>query len=244
MYQGGYLRIGSFGYSPEPYETLVSNLVLTEEASPEKTTEERRYSVVFNGLSSDHYPMAELLKDSGTELRLYTWNSPGANAANSNNFQYFKMPGFQTVDQAKYIIFNDAPNIPPALQKRILSSVENGAHLLFMGGFWTLSKGGFRDTPLGNALPVELNDRWSLTGDGKTPFQIAGTNAEVWYMLSLPAKPDAQILRNAGTHPILVKKTYGKGSISVLTATAGGPATPNIFWKTPVLQELVRDALK
>ena len=244
MYQGGYLRIGSFGYIPSPYETHVSNLVLTEDTAEQTAVTERKYSVIFNGISSDHYPMAELLKDSGTEQRFYPWNSPGSCASNSNNYQYFKMPGFQTVDQAKYIIFNDAPNVPEALQKRILDSVHEGAHLLIMGGFWTLSKGFFQNTSLGDALPVEFGSAWKLIGDGKTPFLIPGTKTEVWYLLNLPAKADAQILRKAGNIPMLVKKQHGKGTISVLTATAGGPDTPNVFWRTPVLKELVRDGLK
>lgn len=244
LYQGGYLRIGSFGYIPAPYETRIGNLVLSEEEPAQEAGKDRCYSVVFNGLSSDHYPMAKLLDFSGTEQRFYPWDSPGASAANSNNCQYFKMPGFQTVDRAKYIVFNDAPNVPAALQKRILDSVRNGAHLLVMGGFWTLSKGFFKDTPLGDSLPVEITDAWTLIGDGKTPFRVSGTDAEVWFMLNLPAKPGVKILRKAGETPLLVQKPYGKGTISVLTATAGGPDTPKAFWRTPVLKDLVTEALK
>ena len=117
MYRGGYLRIGSFAYTTAPYRTLVDNVVIREITGEEQVQAKKEY-LIFDGAGSDHYPVYKLLKKSGA--RRYVYNSPGASVSNMNNLQYFGMPGSKTVQGAKLIVFNDAPNVHPALQKMIL----------------------------------------------------------------------------------------------------------------------------
>ena len=50
-----------------------------------------------------------------------------------------------------------------------------------------------------------------------------------------------EILATAGNGkiPILLRKKFGQGSITVLTATACGPAKNNSFWKTSILENII-----
>ena len=247
FYQGGYLKIGSFGYAPEPYVTAISNIVLTEEIPEKNVKNDKKLTLLMEGMTSQHYPVKKLLAaDDVKNIRQYTFDSPGHCDPNTNNYQYFKLPGFESVANAKYIIFNDAPNVHDALQKKILESVNDGAKLLIMGGFYSLNRGGFMNSRLGNALPVVMDKIWNLGGSDKKPLEINsdGSKAEIYYYLDLKAAADAKVLMYAGNVPLFFQKKYGKGTITVFTGLISGPVTKNIYWKTPVLQKIFTLALK
>ena len=201
----------------------------------------------MEGMTSQHYPVKKLLAaDDVKNLRQYIFDSPGHCDPNTNNYQYFKLPGFESVANAKYIIFNDAPNVHEALQKKILESVNDGAKLLIMGGFYSLNRGGFMNSRLGNALPVVMDKVWNLGGSDKKPLEINsdGSKAKIYYYLDLKAAADTKVLMSAGNVPLLFQKKYGKGIITVFTGLISGPVTKNIYWKTPVLQKIFALALK
>ena len=201
----------------------------------------------MEGMTSQHYPVKKLLAaDDVKNIRQYTFDSPGHCDPNTNNYQYFKLPGFESVANAKYIIFNDAPNVHEALQKKILESVNDGAKLLIMGGFYSLNRGGFMNSKLGNALPVVMDKVWNLGGSDKKPLEINsdGSKAKIYYYLDLKAAADAKVLMYAGNVPLLFQKKYGKGTITVFTGLISGPVTKDIYWKTPVLKKIFTLALK
>ncbi len=247
FYQQPLLRLGSFGYAPSVYSTTISNLVLTEETTDAAQKTVRDLILAFDGVSSNVYNMTQLLPKG---FRHYIWDSPGANLINTNNCDYSSLPGFGTIDRARAIIFNDAPNIPVPLQKRMVSAIEEGANLLIIGGLFTLNKGGFANSPLGQVLPVELSDQWRLGGsetpltitDAKQGFLPSDFKAGVcFYYLDLPPVKDAEVLLTAGKggFPILVRRRCGNGSITVLLATPCGPDSPNAFWHSALIKHLL-----
>lgn len=246
FYQPGVLRIGSYGFAPNSYDTEISNIVLSESADTENTVVSKNNVLVFEGISSEHYPVTKLLGIPEKNVRRYIWDSPGACPNTLNNYQYFKAPAFDSVANAKYIIFNDAPNVHEALQKKMLATVKDGAKMLIMGGFFTLHKGGFADSVLGKALPVVFSNRWSLAGNEKTPLEISGlqNKAVLYYHLNLQKSDDARVLASAGNAPVLFKKQYGKGSIAVFSGTVGGGTDGKVFWKNGALKEILEKALK
>ena len=208
----------------------------------------------------NHYK-SELLKKENQwnkeGARRYLWNSSGANVSpDKNNYLYVGMPGSQTVDNAALIIFNDAPNVHPALQKQILASIHEGADLLILSGLFSLGKGGFRNSVLEKALPVVLTDNaWSFSGDGKTEYSLQTKNGFQWdpkgkvlfNFYDLQPAEGSEILMTASEPgwfgrkdiPVLLRKKFGKGHVYVLTGTACGPHTENSFWKGDFLKELL-----
>ena len=251
FYRGGYLRIGSFAFTTDQYKTLVDNIVIREcSGATEKLKKDQ--ILIFDGISSNHFKVVPLLKKMNlwkkTGARCYAWNSPGPNLlADKNNCVYEKMPGFQTVGKAALIIFNDAPNVEPSLQKEILKSVYDGADLLILSGLFSLKNGGFNGSPIGEKLPVILNDDWTVKGDADTPVLldqnnlVTENNSVMYHYWDLKPEKDAEILATAGNGkiPILLRKKFGQGSITVLTATACGPAKNNSFWKTSILENII-----
>lgn len=253
FYRGGYLRIGSFAVTTDTYRTLVDNVVIRE--LPDSADALKKDQIlIFDGISSDHFKYNQILKKKNTfgtdKPRRYAWNSPGPNLlADKNNFRYEVMPGLQSVERASLIIFNDAPNVDAPLQKQILKSVHNGADLLILSGVFSLSKGGYNDSPIGNVLPVTLTGKWDIEGDDKTPV-VLDANSELvtekssvmYYYWNLKPTDDAEILATAanGKIPVFLRRKFGKGTISVLTATAYGPAEKNSFWKTSFPENLIK----
>lgn len=254
MYRGGYLRIGSYAYTTVPYRTLVDNIVLRELAGADAQQEKTEY-LLFDGLGSDHYPLARMLKKQG--VRRYIYNSPGASVSNRNNLQYFGMPGMTSVENAKLIIFNDSPNVDPVLQKKMLQSVKDGSDLLILSGLFSLGKGGFRNSVLEQALPVILTDDiWTVAGSPEKPLQLKtnvdlnwnANGAVLYYYWDLKLAEGSEILMTASESgwfgkkniPVLSRKKYGKGYIYVLNGTACGPSEKNSFWNTEFLAGLLK----
>ena len=245
-YQGAYLKIGSYAYTNDPYRTLVDNVVLTEITDDRKSAGNNKEEIlVFNGLGTVHYPMDTLLK--GEKFRLYSWDSPGYNATFTNNFQYSKTPSFQTIQNSKLIIFNDGPNIDPALQRQILTSVANGADLLIFSGFASLGRGNYKGSVLELILPVIPCGLWDFKGDGAKPILLDAKEglvpegAKMYYYWDAKPAEGAEVLATAGNgkYPILLRKKHGKGSVTVLTATAFGKDDPTSYWRTEFIKNLI-----
>lgn len=245
FYRGGNIRIGSFGYAHSKYYTRITNLVLTEESDDTAQNNVRNQILIFEGMGSDHYVMKNLFADELKNIRIYPWLSPGACPGNFNNYQYFKLPGFSTIDNAKLIIFNDAPNVKKALQKKILSAVENGANLLITGGLFSLANGNFDQSPIGDALPLKVDKKWNLAGNSKIPLKIDGTKNKgvIYYYFPAELTEKAEVLFKAGNIPLMLKKAYGKGNIIVFCGTPAGPDNKDAFWRTACLQEMISKAL-
>ena len=91
-----------------------------------------------------------------------------------------------------------------------------------------------------------FSNRWSLAGNEKTPLEISGlqNKAVLYYHLNLQKSDDARVLASAGNAPVLFKKQYGKGSITVFSGTVGGGTDGKVFWKNGALKEILEKALK
>lgn len=259
FYRGGYLRIGSFGITSDSYRTIVDNVVIRE-FSGNSEVRKKDQILIFDGICSDLFKVYPLLKKknpwNAEGARRYTWNSPGPNLLpDRNNFRYDGMPGFQTVENAALIIFNDAPNVDEPLQKQIVRSVSDGADLLILSGVFSLGKGGFRNSSLEKILPVILpDDIWTLAGDGKTDYSLHSKNGFGWnaegkvlfHFWDLKPSEGAEVLVTVSKPderrdiPILLRKRFGKGNVYVLTGTACGQSRENSFWEGDFLMNLLR----
>ena len=254
FYRGGFIRIGSYAYTTLNYRTLVDNIVVTE-LSDDGGEVKKDSVLLFDGIGSDHFKVNKILKDS--KPGRYIWNSPGANVqASVNNYAYVGMPSVQTVESAKLIIFNDAPNVHPALQKRIVQSVRDGADLLIFGGLFTLAKGEFKDSSLERILPVKLGEIFKLSGSSKTPLSLSAkapfnwdaAGKKMYYYYGFEPVEGSTVLMTAsedgwfGTKdiPVLVSKKFGKGTVYVLNGTAAGPNKEDSFYNCGFTESLLK----
>ena len=258
FYQGAYLKIGSFAYAAYPYRTLVDNVKLTEITDEAGAAVKKDNILVFDGMLSVHHPIKKLLKGE-KNIRTYNWESTGYNTRTTNNYEFSAFPSFSAIERAKMVIINDAPVIQPALQERVIKAVKNGTHLVILGGLCTLNKGSFQGSPLGAVLPVKLDSKWAIKGAHDKPIKLdakAGLipeNAEMYYYLDLQAADDAEILATADGGktlffsqkkiPVIFQKKLGKGTITVLSATACGPSNEKSFWNTDLVKNLLTGLL-
>lgn len=252
LYEGGYLKIGSYAYTDRPYRTLVDNIKLTEITESKAVAGNKEEILVFDGMGSVHHPIKKMLKGE-KKIRTYSWDSTAYNTAIKNNYAFSAFPSFARIQNARLIVFNDAPNLHEALQKQILKAVKDGTELVILGGMFTLNKGGFHASHLGEELPVVFTgNQWALKGAHNKPLKLDAkkglvpANAEMYYYLDLKPAEGAEILATAdnGKIPVLLRKKIGKGSITVLIATPCGAVNKNSFWKTDLVKNLLAGILK
>jgi len=153
-YQGGELRLGGMGGSPDSVYH-VKNIVLTEE-KPGATAAARTETLVYDGLSNDYYDLTNLLK--ADKPHLYTLAMTRHSYTAKNCFRYSGQPGQATIAAAKRIVFADAPIgpeplVPDFVLNDIVASVNGGAELVILDGPMALKKGCYDACPLAEILP-------------------------------------------------------------------------------------------
>ena len=130
---------------------------------------------------------------------------------------------------------------------------------MILGGLCTLNKGNFQNSPLGEYLPVKIGSKWAVKGSSKKPLKLQAKeglvpeNAKMYYYLDLEAAEGAEVLATADGGreklffrkeiPVLFQKKVGKGTITVLTATACGPDDKESFWNTDLVKNLLTGLL-
>lgn len=244
-YHGGTIRIGSFGYIiPNPYKVYVDNIRLTEIKPSAAANVKRDLILVYRGVDSKRrYRPEEQFKKAKVSpelIRSFDLHFVGANNGCTNNIVFSGMPGRKTLQRAKTMLLLDSPAMPVTQHNLILNEVKNGLHLIICGGLFTLGKGDFINTPIGNELPVKLETPWEVKGSPKQPLTLQsvkggpalkGRSVLYHYHDHAPVK-DAKVLMKAGNKPILTTRSYGKGRITVFSGTTSGPDTKDAFWNT------------
>ena len=206
---------------------------------------------MFRGIAFDYYKIGPALQDIGIKpknIRNYDLTLWRSSYTAENPFKYDKLPGENSIRQAKTIVMIDAPcgprnALPDFILKDIVQKVDDGAKLVIFGGLFTLGKGEFQGTVLEKILPVKLKDAWQVKGS-TIPLLIEPVSQHfsnidwkekpcVYYRHDLVPTEDAQVLLKAGGYPLLISKKYGKGEVVVFLGTVCGPATeqPTVFWK-------------
>lgn len=153
------------------------------------------------------------------------------------------------------IILNNAPARWMKLDQRlaIKKFVEAGGGLLVIGGSWSLERGGFQGTFLEELLPLKLDKTnsiirnkggWVLQPAPSAPPAIRrldwNAQPRAFFIHDLPPKQEAKVLVRAGSHPILITGSYGRGRVAVFSAnTHGAPPEGTLpFWEWEGLRKL------
>jgi uncharacterized membrane protein len=150
------------------------------------------------------------------------------------------------VENSKHIILADVPNLSPALQKKVINTVKNGAKLLILGGNFTLAKGNFHNTLLGEKLPVELGTVFNIKGNFYQPIRMKldGAEGNLYLYQELKPKKDAEVLYSVNGIPLIIRCQFGQGTITVFTGTPEGAEGKSAFWNTDFTKKIFELGLK
>jgi hypothetical protein len=260
-YYGGKLRLGSFGICSGSYQTVIDNIVIRSFDTTQKSGSKAKSNLylLFRGISFNYYRIRPALLASGVKpanIRNYDLDCWRSSYMAENPIKYNKLPGSVSFERAKSIVMIDAPCgpkkiLPDFLQKDILGRIHKGAKLVILGGLFTLGKGEFQGTRLGQVLPVKLAGAWQIKKAAK-PLQITPSCPEykkidwsakpcVYYYHDLKPIKGAKVLLKAGDKPLLVSRKYGKGEIIVFLGSCCGKPDNNSlpFWKWAKWQNLI-----
>lgn len=254
-YQGGKLRIGSFGYGNAGYECLIDNIIFRNlEQRTDDKKEARSLILLFQGISSELYGLEKIL--SSPELRVYNLDFWRSSYTAGNTFKYNRLPGLNSLRSAKTIILLDTPAgpdniLPDFLLEDMTKEVYAGARLIIFGGLFSLDRGEFQNTALEKILPVSLHPGKKRAGG--RPLQIKPAAGKyknldwkekpcIYYLHDLPLRDNVGILLEAGDSPLLVSRKYGQGEALVFLGTVCGSGS-NAFWSNPLWTELAEQII-
>jgi len=226
-----------------------------------QAAEARNRVMLFRGLSADQLRAGEIARQlaAGGPISTYTMETRGAAIAPRNQFALRSVPGMQRWQDTKYIVLADVPAapqrcLPDYLIKDIARAVEQGAHLLVLAGMFSLSKGGYAGTALGEILPVVVSNRWNarpfstpmpLSSSVTGRQQLLNENPKpgvLWLQQSVLRGEKTEVLLTAGETPILVRQDVGRGTVSVFLGMPCGDfqgKTVEPFWKWKDWPELI-----
>ncbi|MBI2200941.1 MAG: hypothetical protein HYU43_03265, partial [Armatimonadetes bacterium] len=155
---------------------------------------------------------------------------------------------FDTIRHLDALVLNNVPAVFMTLRQRYAMAkfVEAGGGLLVIGGEWSLDRGGFQNTLLGDLLPVELPAPspagTTLYPDGlvlQPTDDLAlrdrvdwSAEPRIFCLHHVKPKPDAKILLTAGGQPLVVEGRSGKGRVIVFAGSTMGLVPPGrlAFW--------------
>lgn len=176
---------------------------------------------------------------------------------------------YETILETDVVVLNNigACHIDAPSLHRLRDFVAQGGGLLILGGHWTLGKGGFRDSPLEDVLPVFLfagnpqeeiapvQDPGPPPGAAlvsPTPDTPQGISALPWnskpavrYAHRIEPRPDSQVWLRGGQVPLLVAGRFGRGRVAVWAGTVHGQFADHeiAFWQWHAWPQLLAETL-
>jgi len=268
-YQGGYIRLASMGFVNGPVTYAIDNIVLAEaETSAEVKTSEKSNILVFQGISSNEYRVADALeKLEGYSVREY-WVDVLYSGVARNRLKMEKLPGSATLTNSKVMIFVDVPVGPDCLPdyflNRLAEWVKEGGILITLGGPFSYGKGMYKDTLLEKIIPVNITGPWEVK-KATSPLVIKPIEKQlstftarieidrpaVYYYHNITGKDEAKVLITSEQGiPLWWYWNYGKGKVISFIGTAMGMTGDNTILLTEwaqwpdLLREIVKWALR
>jgi hypothetical protein len=246
-YEGRHIRFASMGFVNGSVSYGIDNIVLAtaQSTDAEKPSAENNNILVFQGISSNEYRVAEILKEKmgRYSIREY-WLDVGLALTPKNRFKMERLPGRTTLDESRVIIFVDLPVEPGAVPeyflKRLEGWVKNGGVLITLGGPYSYGKGGYKGTLLEVLLPVKIVGPWEVKKAtnplvikpekclDRFAVQIKKDRPAVYYYHDLAVKGEAKILAGSEQNlPLWVYHDYGEGRVISFIGTVMGASRDN-----------------
>ena len=154
---------------------------------------------------------------------------------------------FEEIAGYDVIVLNNVAAMLMNLQQRytIERFVEAGGGLLIIGGEWSIDRGGFQNTFLGDLVPVEMKPPITTTAIYKEGLPLKSNGnlrlrdkvnwdaaPQIFCMHDVQPIPGTKVLLKAGDLPLIVQGDYGQGKVVVFTGSTMGivPQGKLAFW--------------
>ena len=149
------------------------------------------------------------------------------------------VPPASTLGEYRAIFMGDVneESVRPMIT-RLAAYVRNGGTLVVGGGPFAFGCGGYKDSVVGEMMPVVSRPFDCLPAcasdpDGRTAVAIEGADANVFWIQRTAVKEGAKVLlKTAAGDPLLVQGRYGEGAVyAFLGAPVGDEARDaKAFW--------------
>jgi len=149
------------------------------------------------------------------------------------------VPPASTLGEYRMVFLGDVneESLRPVIT-RLAAYVRNGGTLVVGGGPFAFGCGGYKDSFIGEMMPVvsrpfDCLPACATDPDGRTAVAIEGADAKVFWIQRTPVKDGAKILlKTAAGDPLLVQGRYGDGTVyAFLGAPVGDEARDaKAFW--------------
>lgn len=161
-------------------------------------------------------------------------------------------PPASTIDEYALIILGNVnKESMRGILSRLRSYVNSGGVLLITGGPLAYGCGGYQDTILDPMLPLQCApfDLRPAAGDGHfdEPLPMISSDgkkhaAEVLWLHKNQLRGQPAVMLRAGTLPLLVKSTYGKGKILCFLGAPMGNPKPHShpYWESTEYIDLMK----
>ena len=222
------IRIGNYGLSNGTVTHQIRDIELrTLKSDTEvKKASDKDGMVIFRGMSADLYRLNDFAKikknGSVNNCNLATF---AINEHVTNRFQYESMPTLQGKKVPEMIILCDVPlgkYFTNQFIDRLEDNVRRGAHLLILGGYFTLNKGEMTYEKMKEMLPVVCGKPFE-TLIFSSPVQVDNCpGATVRAVHKVQVRDGAEVKSKVGDHPFVVTKPYGFGRVTVVTGIPFG----------------------
>lgn len=230
------LTIGNYGLCRGRVQHRVHRLALGRAPAGAATAGAVRAerAQVFQGIAFGRCQAVALARRLGaTSVAEYAVTNRAPALGVENVFRLDRLPPIATEGIPGHLIMADFPlnvhNLQPVSLRALARSVEQGAHLVVLGGMFTLNKGGMAGTPVAELLPVEVADPWAVVRTAGIEILPGGL---LTWRHALPVRAGAQVLDAAGGQPLWVTWRRGAGRVTVFLGLPYG-ADADGFWARP-----------
>lgn len=230
------LAIGNYGLCRGMVQHRVHRLALGRAPAGAATAGAVRVerAQVFQGLAFGRCQAVALARRLGaTSVAEYTITNGAPALGVENVFRLDRLPPLAADGIPGHLIMADFPlnvhNLQPISLRALARSVEQGAHLVVLGGMFTLNKGGMAGNAFAELLPVEVADPWAVVRTAGIEILPGGL---LTWRHALPVRAGAQVLDTAGGQPLWVTWRRGTGRVTVFLGMPYG-ADADGFWAQP-----------
>ncbi len=205
---------------------------------------------IGKGLWWDYFHLGEVMAEMGGAFPTSSYYSRGQYGASLGGFPNT----WQKIGSHNLVILAniDAASLRARGRALLEEYVKNGGGLLILGGPFAFQRGGYRYTSLDRMLPCDLVGKNRLKADDLVWKPTAEASKwlpknlrwelspRAFYYHPMKPRPASTVLVEAGGHPIVAVRPYGKGRVGVIAATVeGDPRDQLAFWEWGDLPRLI-----
>ncbi len=249
LHEGAYASAGIQGAPSTPEYPLPRPKKIKTFLKPDTWTRpdnEHLRVLLLYGMWTQHYRVEWAIRDL----------DPDAEITRCDGWGFFP-PTYDKLLSYDLLVLSDMPAGPDYANEMVADFARHGGGVLTLGGMLTYGAGQWRDTALEGILPVNLVSNFDMKQE-KAGVAPAATKDSAWATLAWPAsarfywmnvaepQPDAKVVQQAGSYPLLVLGQCGEGRVATVLGTCHGETTRDTVaaWRTPAWIQMLKQTLE